>query len=242
MAGTDETAEGTPVWLGHEAGEAAGRIAILAAPWTGEAGNGDVDVTLVDGSTLPLPHGSISPAWAPHVSKSLAEAETALTNAKRLVALLTIRDVVEEGGEALTASGLNPYCMNEGRATGEEPLNLWQVDAAIKRARAAIDTLDAGETGDDLVESLRSVAEVAGDTAHVVRLPTIGAAFDAGDETIEAAGIDVWCMRDGRATREERVGSNASWRLEAASRDLAQIASDLEFALGHAPYPTPPAP
>jgi hypothetical protein len=45
-----------------------------------------------------------------------------------LVRLLTVRQVIEAGDEAIEAAGLNPYAINEGRATGDERLNPWWLE------------------------------------------------------------------------------------------------------------------
>lgn len=55
----------------------------------------------------------------------------AVARARPLVALLTVRQVIEAGGEALEASGLNPWCVNEGLAQGGERLDPWWLDAGI---------------------------------------------------------------------------------------------------------------
>jgi hypothetical protein len=62
----------------------------------------------------------------------LNEAITTLERARTLLSLLTIRQVIEAGDEAINAVGLNPYAMNEGRATGEEGINTYWFDDAIK--------------------------------------------------------------------------------------------------------------
>ena len=61
------------------------------------------------------------------------EVETALRRAEVLVPLLTVRQVIEAGGGAIAAAGLNPWCINEGRATGDERIGQqWWLTAAIK--------------------------------------------------------------------------------------------------------------
>ena len=59
----------------------------------------------------------------------------ALSRCEALVHLLTVRQVVSEGGKALEASGLNPWCLNEGLATGDERLSTWWIDAALLAAK-----------------------------------------------------------------------------------------------------------
>lgn len=41
-----------------------------------------------------------------------------------LASLLTVRQVIEAGDEYIEAAGLNPWCMREGLATGEERITL----------------------------------------------------------------------------------------------------------------------
>jgi predicted translin family RNA/ssDNA-binding protein len=43
---------------------------------------------------------------------------------RKLASLLTVRQVIQAGDEYIEAAGLNPWCMNEGLATGDERLNL----------------------------------------------------------------------------------------------------------------------
>ena len=54
--------------------------------------------------------------------------------ATRLLRLLTIRQIIEGGDETIEASGLNPWAMNEGLATGDERFDPWKMDAAIAKA------------------------------------------------------------------------------------------------------------
>jgi hypothetical protein len=42
---------------------------------------------------------------------------------KTLARLVTVNQVFAAGNDAINASGLNPWCINEGRATGEETLH-----------------------------------------------------------------------------------------------------------------------
>jgi len=41
---------------------------------------------------------------------------------KVLANLVTIRQVFDAGDDAITASGLSPWCINEGQAAGDETL------------------------------------------------------------------------------------------------------------------------
>jgi hypothetical protein len=40
----------------------------------------------------------------------------------------TVRQVIEAGDKAIGAAGLNPWCMNEGRADGTETISLWWLE------------------------------------------------------------------------------------------------------------------
>lgn len=46
-----------------------------------------------------------------------------LHEAAVLVPLLTVRQVIHAGDAAIDAAGLNPWCINEGLATGDEEIN-----------------------------------------------------------------------------------------------------------------------
>lgn len=58
----------------------------------------------------------------------VAELRAKLERARPLVALLTVRQVIQGGDNAIAASGLDPWCMNEGRATGDEPISAWWLE------------------------------------------------------------------------------------------------------------------
>lgn len=48
-----------------------------------------------------------------------------LKRAKTLLHALTIRGIFEAGDEAIEASGINPWCINEGLAEGNERFDPW---------------------------------------------------------------------------------------------------------------------
>lgn len=48
-----------------------------------------------------------------------------MNNIGKLLSLLTVRQVIEAGPEYIEAAGLNPWCIAEGRATGDEPAVAW---------------------------------------------------------------------------------------------------------------------
>lgn len=56
-----------------------------------------------------------------------------LKRCRVLVDLLTVRQVMDAGDAAIEAAGLNPWCLNEGLATGEEHIDAWWIGAAIGR-------------------------------------------------------------------------------------------------------------
>lgn len=57
---------------------------------------------------------------------------TTLDRCKRLVQILTVRQVIESGIDVINAAGLNPWCINEGRAEGSERISTDFIDRAIK--------------------------------------------------------------------------------------------------------------
>lgn len=51
----------------------------------------------------------------------------------------TVRDVIESDEATIRAVGLNPWCINEGLATGEESINLdFLTDAIAKATETAV--------------------------------------------------------------------------------------------------------
>lgn len=64
-------------------------------------------------------------------NKSIKELVNGLKRARKLLSCLTIREVLENGME--DEAGLNPYCINEGLASGEECVDcLWLESLIIK--------------------------------------------------------------------------------------------------------------
>ncbi len=53
---------------------------------------------------------------------------TAVARARPLVALVTVRQVIEAGDREIDAAGLNPWCINEGLATGDEKISTWWME------------------------------------------------------------------------------------------------------------------
>ena len=70
-----------------------------------------------------------------------------------MLELVTIRQAIEAGYEVVDACGINPWCIREGRAEGDEPaLSWWRVDAirtALKDLKAYAQAIEArrAETG-----------------------------------------------------------------------------------------------
>lgn len=60
-----------------------------------------------------------------------------LKRARTLVSLLTVRQVIEAGDDAISAAGLNPWCLNEGLAEGHEQIGCSRIDAAIAKAEGS---------------------------------------------------------------------------------------------------------
>jgi hypothetical protein len=50
----------------------------------------------------------------------------------------TVRQIIEAGDRAIDAAGLNPWCMNEGLAEGNERHTPWQLEDCIQTIAAAI--------------------------------------------------------------------------------------------------------
>ena len=73
----------------------------------------------------------------PYISESdlaelhcrLEEADKNNERAKVLVGLLSVRQVIEAGYTAIDAAGLDPWCMNEGKADGHEKISTWWLNA-----------------------------------------------------------------------------------------------------------------
>ena len=86
----------------------------------------------------------------PESPKPVAEAEslvgvasTDLLAALRCLRLLqecppTVRQIIEAGDRAIDAAGLNPWCMNEGLAEGNERHTPWQLEDCIQTIAEAI--------------------------------------------------------------------------------------------------------
>jgi hypothetical protein len=65
-----------------------------------------------------------------------AELLEALKRAVVLAELVTIRQIIQAGDHAIKAAKLNPWCINEGLATGDETHSLLFAHAAIIKAES----------------------------------------------------------------------------------------------------------
>lgn len=65
-------------------------------------------------------------------------------------------------------------------------------------------------------EALADALERAAKIASIV---TVGQVFAAGDEFIEAAGLDPWALNEGRASPSDRI---STWRFNAPLRAIAK--------------------
>jgi hypothetical protein len=74
------------------------------------------------------------------------ETLAALERCLPLLRLLTIGQVIAGGDKAIDASGLNPWCLNEGRAEAGDRLNLWWLECAIEQAKAAQGSEEVNDT------------------------------------------------------------------------------------------------
>ena len=63
---------------------------------------------------------AVAAAEIARLRAEVAALREALERARVLVSLLTVRQVIAAGDDACDAAGLNPWCINEGLATGDE--------------------------------------------------------------------------------------------------------------------------
>ncbi len=55
-----------------------------------------------------------------------------LQRARVLLQVLTVRDIIRAGDEAIEASGLNPWCVNEG-ADPNARFDPWRISALLRQ-------------------------------------------------------------------------------------------------------------
>jgi hypothetical protein len=71
----------------------------------------------------------------------VVELREQLKSLVRIMPDMTIRDILDRGDEVIEASGLNPWCVNEGLATGDELHDVtWRAQAALTKAQAVTTT------------------------------------------------------------------------------------------------------
>jgi hypothetical protein len=90
------------------------------------------------------PPQNLAVGWLPGVNVLAVPSEVApsreqlLEDALRRASILlracppTVRGVFEAGDKAIDAAGLNPWCINEGLASGDEEIDTWFIDAALE--------------------------------------------------------------------------------------------------------------
>ena len=79
------------------------------------------------------------------MSADLAERLEAISDLLPLLELLTVRQVIEAGEPYITAAGLNPWCINEGLATGDErAIGQWKIEGWQEALRARQNTGQEG--------------------------------------------------------------------------------------------------
>lgn len=67
------------------------------------------------------------------MAADLRAAKEQLEDARKLIALVTVGQVVKTDAETIEAAGLNPWCVNEGLAEPEDTISTWRIDAMIER-------------------------------------------------------------------------------------------------------------
>jgi hypothetical protein len=90
------------------------------------------DLLTCDGSARP-----VTVALTPSDHHLIAAAPELLEELRKmatLASLVTVRQVIEAGDKYINAAGLNPWCMNEGLATGNERVSCYPARAAIAKA------------------------------------------------------------------------------------------------------------
>lgn len=65
------------------------------------------------------------------MTSKVKELVEAAKRAQVLLRAVTVRRVLEAGSDVIEASGLNPWCVNEGRADGSESIGTWWLESAI---------------------------------------------------------------------------------------------------------------
>lgn len=104
----------------------------------------DCYVRLRNGETIGFWDEHLVPDTSPS-TEDLQSILDVLRRAKVLVGLVGIGAILDAGDAAIDASGLNPWCVNEGRATREDKTSTWWIDGAIEKAEAMVAASKEGE-------------------------------------------------------------------------------------------------
>lgn len=73
-----------------------------------------------------LPVWLVEREWK--TKQELARLRGLLKDARMLVNLLSVDQIIEAGDAAIQAAGLDPWCLNEGTADRKARLNAWRFE------------------------------------------------------------------------------------------------------------------
>lgn len=82
--------------------------------------------------------GDTAPSVTTELDRLRASVSTlcdAMESMLPLIRLLTVRQVIQAGDDVINAVGLNPWCISEGLATGDEFVSVSKFERAIREAR-----------------------------------------------------------------------------------------------------------
>jgi hypothetical protein len=118
-------------------------VKFTPGPWRLEGPDGFGDYNVLESASDPVVAAVISNVrLASEVNANarlIASAPELLEALKRVVVLaelVTIRQIIQAGDDAIKAAGLNPWCINEGLATGDETHSVLFAHAAIIKAES----------------------------------------------------------------------------------------------------------
>lgn len=133
---SEDRSNHTPVpWTVHEWPRMPGWFQIWGDQPDGNGGTFKAWVASVRGGELSDERNKANADFIFRACNSHDELVKALELALRVMPRLTIRDVIEAGDDAIDAFGLNPWCINEGLATGDEPIEADWIRTAIAKAK-----------------------------------------------------------------------------------------------------------
>lgn len=66
----------------------------------------------------------------------MREMRDVLKRSRVLLGTVTVRQIIEAGDDAIEAAGLNPWCINEGRASGDERFDSWRISHVLNLTEA----------------------------------------------------------------------------------------------------------